>query len=106
MSVALLVARRDRGDVDGRFDGGLGDVLVIDVDAAGRLAERALDVAHHHVADRERRLAVRWIDVPGSCRGEGRRDEDCCGEEGTKHYAISLKWSRHATLAGAISKGW
>jgi hypothetical protein len=63
--VALLLAGVDRRDVDVRLDGRLERVLGGD-DGGVEGLELALDLADREVADRERDLGVRGVDLPGS----------------------------------------
>jgi hypothetical protein len=45
--------RVDAGDVDGRFDGRLGEITVVEDQVAGEAGEAAPNLRDHHVADRK-----------------------------------------------------
>jgi outer membrane protein assembly factor BamB len=64
--VALLVARVDRGRVNGDGDGGVERVVVGGHDLHVEVGELAPDLAHHHVAGREPDVRVNLVHVPGT----------------------------------------
>src|SRR6266404_1505309 len=57
-------------DVDGGLDLGAREVLLVHLDGAGHLGERAAYGAHHEVAHRELHARVRGVEVPGGGPGE------------------------------------
>src|SRR6266404_1505311 len=65
MRIALLDAGVDAG-----LDLGAREVLLVHLDGAGHLGERAAYGAHHEVAHRELHARVRGVEVPGGGPGE------------------------------------
>jgi hypothetical protein len=61
VAVALLVAGREAGHVDGRLDLGIGEVVLVEGDLAGDITEGAAHRGDHHMLGREGNLGVRGV---------------------------------------------
>ena len=85
VGVALLVAGVDRVDVDGGGDR-RGAVLG-DGDGTFETVERAADLAHHQMADREVDRGMHRVQRPGA---GGQIGGDCCGHDVSLHGGAGL----------------